>query len=55
MNNQDDEHEIGKSAIKYNIPAITTISAAKFMVRAIRTQKTKSINYYGIYEYYKLF
>ena len=48
-----DEHKIGKAAINYKIPAITTISAARFMVRAIRTQNTKSIRYNSLQEIFK--
>ena len=48
-----DEHEIGKAAINYKIPAITTISAARFMVRAIRTQNNKSIEYKCLQEIFK--
>ena len=40
-----DEYEIGKSAIKYKISALTTISAAQAMIRAIRIFKSGGLEY----------
>ena len=48
-----DEYEIGRSAIKYNIPTITTISGAKAVVRAIRNIKNGSIKYRSLQEIFK--
>ena len=45
-----DEHEIGKASIKFKVPAVTTIAAAKFMIRAIRMQKNKAIEYKSLQE-----
>ena len=40
-----DEYEIGRSAIRYKVPAITTISGAQAAVRGIRNIKNGSIQY----------
>ena len=40
-----DEYEIGKSAIRYNISATTTISGAQAALRAIRRIKNHSMTY----------
>ena len=40
-----DEYDIGRSAIRYKIPAITTISGAQAAVRGIRNIKNGSIQY----------
>ena len=48
-----DEYKIGRSAIKYNIPTITTISGAKAVVRAIRNIKNGSIKYRSLQEIFK--
>ena len=40
-----DEYEIGRSAIRYKVPAITTISGAQAAVRGIRNIKNDSIQY----------
>ena len=40
-----DEYKIGKAAIKYNIPVITTISGAQAAVRAIRVLNNKNLKY----------
>jgi carbamoyl-phosphate synthase large subunit len=45
-----DEYEIGRSAIRYKIPAITTISGAQAAVRGIRNIKTGSIQYRSLQE-----
>ncbi len=45
-----DEYEIGRSAIRYNVPTITTISGAKAAVRGIRNMKTGSIQYRSLQE-----
>ena len=45
-----DEYEIGRSAIRYNVPTITTISGAKAAVRGIRNMKTGSIKYRSLQE-----
>jgi carbamoyl-phosphate synthase large subunit len=40
-----DEYEIGRSAIRHKVPAITTISGAQAAVRGIRSQLAKRITY----------
>ena len=45
-----DEYEIGRSAIRYNVIAITTISGAQAAVRGIRNTKNQSINYHSLQE-----
>ena len=40
-----DEYEIGRSAIRYKVPAITTISGAQAAIRGIRNIKNGSIQY----------
>ena len=45
-----DEYKIGRSAIRYKIPAITTISGAQAAVRGIRNIKTGSIQYRSLQE-----
>ena len=40
-----DEYEIGRSAIRYKVPAITTISGSQAAVRGIRNIKNGSIQY----------
>ena len=45
-----DEHIIGTAAIKHKIPVITTISAAKAAVRAIRTMKSGVFSYQSLQE-----
>ncbi|MBC8256044.1 MAG: carbamoyl-phosphate synthase large subunit [Candidatus Marinimicrobia bacterium] len=45
-----DEYEIGRSAIRYKIPAITTISGAQAAVRGIRNIKSGTIQYRSLQE-----
>ena len=45
-----DEYEIGRSAIRYKIPVITTISGAQAAVRGVRNMKTGSIQYRSLQE-----
>ena len=47
-----DEYKIGKYAIEYNIPVITTISGASAVLRAIRIRK-KQFNYVSLQEIFK--
>ena len=47
---RDDEYEIGRSAIRHKVPAITTISGAKAAVRGIRNIKAGSIQYRSLQE-----
>jgi hypothetical protein len=47
---REDEYEIGRSAIRYKIPAITTISGAQAAVRGIRNKIAKQINYQSLQE-----
>jgi len=47
---REDEYEIGRSAIRYKIPAITTIAAAQAAVRGIRNKIAKQINYQSLQE-----
>ena len=43
-----DEYKIGQAAIKYSIPVITTLSAAKAAVRAIRLVKNNQLSYVSL-------
>ena len=45
-----DEYEIGRSAIRYKVPAITTISGAQAAIRGIRNIKSGSIQYRSLQE-----
>ena len=45
-----DEYEIGRSAIRYKVPAITTISGSQAAVRGIRNIKNGSIQYRSLQE-----
>jgi len=47
---REDEYEIGRSAIRHKIPAITTISGAQAAVRGIRNIKNDSIQYRSLQE-----
>ena len=47
---RSDEYEIGRSAIRYKVPAITTISGAQAAVRGIRNIKSGSIQYRSLQE-----
>jgi carbamoyl-phosphate synthase large subunit len=47
---REDEYEIGRSAIRYKVPAITTISGAQAAVRGIRNIKSDSIKYRSLQE-----
>ena len=47
---RSDEYEIGRAAIRYKVPAITTISAAQAAVRGIRNIKSGSIQYRSLQE-----
>lgn len=49
-----DEYTIGWTAIKYRVPFITTLSAAEAIVRGLRANKLKQIEYNCLQEYYKL-
>ncbi|MFC1555556.1 carbamoyl-phosphate synthase large subunit [candidate division KSB1 bacterium] len=48
-----DEYAIGRTAVKYKIPFITTLSAAEAIVRGIRSLNSKSLNNKCLQEYYK--
>ena len=48
-----DEYEIGKVAIKHNIPVITTISGASAILRAIRIVKNKKLTYTSLQKIFK--
>ena len=48
-----DEYEIGKSAIRYNISATTTISGAQAALRAIRRLKNNAMNYRSLQDIFK--
>jgi carbamoyl-phosphate synthase large subunit len=50
---RDDEYEIGRSAIRYKVPAITTISGAQAAVRGIRNTKSGSIKYRSLQEVFE--
>ena len=45
-----DEYEIGRSAVRYKVPVITTISAAQAAIRGIRNIKSGSIQYRSLQE-----
>ena len=47
---REDEYEIGRSAIRYKIPVITTIAGAQAAVRGIRNIIAKQINYQSLQE-----
>jgi len=47
---REDEYEIGRSAIRHKIPAITTISGAQAAVRGIRNIKNGSLQYRSLQE-----
>ena len=47
---RDDEYDIGRSAIRHKVPAITTISGAQAAVRGIRNIKAGSIQYRSLQE-----
>ena len=49
-----DEYSIGWTAIKYRVPFITTLSAAEAIVRGLRANKLKQIEYNCLQEYYKI-
>jgi carbamoyl-phosphate synthase large subunit len=42
---RQDEYEIGRTAIKYRVPFITTLSAAEAIVRGIRTYQKKPFTF----------
>jgi len=48
-----DEYEIGKAAIKHNIPVFTTISGAQAALRAIRITLNKKFTYRSLQEIFK--
>jgi carbamoyl-phosphate synthase large subunit len=47
-----DEYEIGRTAIKYRVPFITTLSAAEAIVRGIRTYQKKPFTYKPLQEFH---
>ncbi len=47
---REDEYEIGRSAIRYKVPAFTTMSGAQAAVRAIRTIKLDNFEYRSLQE-----
>ncbi len=47
---REDEYEIGRSAIRYKIPVITTISGAQAAIRGIRTKISNKISYTSLQE-----
>ena len=48
-----DEYAIGRSAIKYRVPLITTLSAAEAIVRGLRRYKKKPLDYKCLQDYYR--
>ena len=48
-----DEYEIGRSAIRYNISATTTISGAQAALRAIRRIKNNTMDYTSLQDIFK--
>ena len=51
---RQDEYEIGRTAIKYLVPFITTLSAAEAIVRGIRTYQKKPFTYQPLQEFYEI-
>jgi carbamoyl-phosphate synthase large subunit len=49
-----DEYEIGRTAIKYRVPFITTLSAAEAIVRGIRTYQKKPFSYKPLQEFHSM-
>jgi len=49
-----DEYAIGRTAIKYRVPFITTLSAAEAVVRGLRTFRNKSVKVRCLQDYYKV-
>ncbi|MFH0725603.1 MAG: carbamoyl-phosphate synthase large subunit [Pseudomonadota bacterium] len=49
-----DEYEIGRTAIKYRVPFITTLSAAEAIVRGIRTYQKKPFTYKPLQEFHAM-
>jgi len=49
-----DEYAIGRTAIKYKIPFITTLSAAEAVVRGIKRCRNKELDVCCIQEYHKM-
>jgi carbamoyl-phosphate synthase large subunit len=50
-----DEYPIGWTAIKYRVPFITTLSAAEAIVRGLKAQNKKPLEYKCLQDYYKTF
>ena len=48
-----DSLSIRRSAIKYKVPYVTTISAAKLAITSINFMKNNEINVKSLQEYYK--
>ena len=48
-----DEYIIGKAAIKYKIPVITTLSGANAALRSIRILQANKLSYYSLQEIFK--
>ena len=48
-----DEYEIGKAAIKHNIPVFTTIAGAQVVLRAIRITLNKKLTYTSLQKIFK--
>jgi carbamoyl-phosphate synthase large subunit len=51
---RQDEYEIGRTAIKYRVPFITTLSAAEAIVRGIRTYQKRPFTYRPLQEFHEL-
>jgi carbamoyl-phosphate synthase large subunit len=49
-----DEYAIGRTAIKYKIPFITTLSAGEAVVRGIKRCRNKELDVRCIQEYHKM-
>ena len=50
---REDEYEIGRSAIRFKLPTIITISGAQAAVRGIRNKIAKKISYQSLQEVFK--
>ena len=48
-----DEYQIGKAAIKHNVPVVTTIPGSEAILRAIRIIKNKKLTYRSLQEIFQ--
>ena len=48
-----DEYQIGKAAIKHNVPVVTTIPGSEAILRAIRIIKNKKLTHRSLQEIFQ--